>query len=359
MPAARQIRFAICCTLTVAFVWGVIWYPFRFLREAGIPPQLSSFLVYTLITALGCVLFRVELKRYWRLTPHLVLLILFNGWTNFGYTKAMTDGVVMRALLLFYLTPLWTALLGWLLLKEKLTRVGWRVVGASLAGCVAILWDPQAMLAGSWLSQPYEWMALSAGVSFALSQTFSRKAQSLPPSVKSSAIWLGTAGMGLVTSIQHGDLARIGGIDAWHWLMLLVLALVLISTSVLSQVGIAVLPANQSMTLMLSELVIAAVSAYFLAGESMQAHEWIGGLLIVGSSLFSGKMVAESKAAPALAPAGSPPQPEQVRGVSPQLLRSAKAEPAPPPSASPVQPLIRRRNIEGEATRPRESRRRR
>lgn len=355
MPTARQrqIHFAVCCTLTVAFVWGVIWYPFRYLHEAGITPQLSSFLVYTLITVMGVLLFRAELRRYWRLTPHLVLLILLNGWTNFGYMKAMTDGVVMRALLLFYLTPLWTALLSWLLLKETLTRIGWRVVGASLAGCVAILWDPQAMMSGHWLSQPYEWMALSAGVAFSLSQTISRRAQSLPPSVKSSAIWLGTASMGLLTAAQHGDLAQIAAIDGMHWLVMGMLALVLISTSVLSQVGITMLSANQSMTLMLSELVIAAVSAYFIAGELMHPHEWIGGLLIVGASLFSGKMVKTVKAAPALAPAGAPLQPEQVIGLPAE--QGASVEPV----MVSAQPLIRRRNIEGEATRPLSSRRRR
>jgi len=344
MPTARQVRFAACCTLTVAFVWGIIWYPFRFLRAAGITPQLSSFLVYSLITGSGLAFFWPVFRRHWRLSPHMLILLLAFGWTNFGYTKAMTDGVVMRALLLFYLTPLWTALLSWLLLKEKLTRIGWGVVAASLASCVAILWDPKAIQAGAWLSQPYEWMALTAGMAFSFGQTISRKAQSLPPVVKSSAIWLGTAALGFSSSYAHGDLARIADIQWPHWLVMALLAAVLISTSVISQFSLTVLTANQNMTLMLSELVIAAASAYALAGEVMRPHEWLGGALIVGASLFSGKMTQAPKAAVSLAPAGSPPQPE-----TPGVAEAA---------GTPQQPLIRRRNIEGEATRPRESRRR-
>lgn len=349
MPTASQIRFAACCTLTVAFVWGVIWYPFRFLREAGITPQLSSFLVYGMITVAGVAMFWPVFRRHWRLSPHMLILLLAFGWTNFGYTKAMTDGVVMRALLLFYLTPLWTALLSWLLLKEKLSTIGWGVVGVSLLGCSAILWDPKAIASGHWLTQPYEWMALSAGIAFSFGQTISRKAQSLPPVVKSSAIWLGTVVMGFTTACANGELGRIAQIDLVHWLVLLTLATVLISTSVISQFSLTVLTANQNMTLMLTELVIAAASAFFLAGEVMQPHEWLGGALIVGASLFSGKMTRQSKAAVSLPPAGSPPQPEM-----PCVAEAAPAKPA----AQPQQALIRRRNIEGEATRPLSSRRR-
>lgn len=352
MPTARQIRFAASCTLTVAFVWGVIWYPFRFLREAGITPQLSSFLVYSMITVAGVTLFWPVFRRHWRLSPHMLILLLAFGWTNFGYTKAMTDGVVMRALLLFYLTPLWTALLSWLLLKEKLSQIGWGVVGVSLLGCAVILWDPKAMASGQWLSQPYEWMALSAGIAFSFGQTISRKAQSLPPVVKSSAIWLGTAVMGFATASAHGELGLIADINLAHWLVLLLLAVVLISTSVISQFSLTVLTANQNMTLMLTELVIAAASAFFLAGELMQPHEWLGGALIVGASLFSGKMARQAKAAVSLAPAGCPPQPETP--CMADVLPVKEPQSAQPAAGQ----LIRRRNIEGEATRPLASRRR-
>jgi drug/metabolite transporter (DMT)-like permease len=42
--------------------------------------------------------------------------------------------------------------------------------------------------------------------------------------------------------------------------------------------------------LFLFELVVAAVSSYFLAGEAMDLGDWIGAAFIVCASLLSGKL---------------------------------------------------------------------
>ncbi|WP_438362171.1 hypothetical protein [Methyloversatilis discipulorum] len=47
--------------------------------------------------------------------------------------------------------------------------------------------------------------------------------------------------------------------------------------------------------LFLFELVVAAISSWWLAGEVMGLKEWIGGAMIIAASLFSGHL--ESPAA--------------------------------------------------------------
>jgi drug/metabolite transporter (DMT)-like permease len=42
--------------------------------------------------------------------------------------------------------------------------------------------------------------------------------------------------------------------------------------------------------LFMFELVIAAISSYFLADEAMGMREWTGALLIVSASLLSGRL---------------------------------------------------------------------
>jgi drug/metabolite transporter (DMT)-like permease len=49
------------------------------------------------------------------------------------------------------------------------------------------------------------------------------------------------------------------------------------------------------MLLFLFELVVAAISSYFLANEVMQLRDWLGALLIVSASLLSWKLYAVSK----------------------------------------------------------------
>jgi len=48
------------------------------------------------------------------------------------------------------------------------------------------------------------------------------------------------------------------------------------------------MPANRAIVILLFELVVAAVAAYFLAGETMRAQDWMGGALIVAASIASG-----------------------------------------------------------------------
>jgi drug/metabolite transporter (DMT)-like permease len=52
--------------------------------------------------------------------------------------------------------------------------------------------------------------------------------------------------------------------------------------------------ANQAIVILLLELVVGAISSYFLAGETIGLKEWIGGAMIVSASLFSAKMCRSS-----------------------------------------------------------------
>jgi len=51
--------------------------------------------------------------------PGLVLLGLAAGFTNVGFNWAVTQGDVVRVVLLFYLMPLWSVLLAWAFLGER------------------------------------------------------------------------------------------------------------------------------------------------------------------------------------------------------------------------------------------------
>lgn len=245
----------------------------------------------TLLAALlGGMLFFDVYRRQLRWHPVLPLLALLFGWCNFSYTWAVSEGMVMRVLLLFYLSPLWTAFFSRLLLHERLTRSGWLVVALSLAGCMIILYRPGLLDGAALLSQRYEWLALSGGISFALGNVLSKRARDLPVPVKSATIWVGVALMGLVALGARQQLGSLLDVSLTAALLLALLGMTLLATSIISQHGVSLLPASQTMTLMLLELVFAAISAYLLAGEAMSLQEWLGAALIGGASLLSGNM---------------------------------------------------------------------
>ena len=274
--------------LSGALVWGLIWYPYRMLQDVGVSGAMATFITYLLAMLCGAFMF----PRVWRERSTFggwaLLLILSAGWANLGYVLGMLQGEVMRVLLLFYLAPLWTILFSFWLLGERLNLYGYSVVALSLSGAIVMLWEPNLGLP---LPQNIsEWLGLSAGMGFALSNVTSRRAAHLSVEAKSFSLWLGTVSLTLPFLLWQGGVEQVAAISAQSWLMLALMGLVLCATSFAVQYGVTHLSANRAVVLFLFELVIAAISSYFLADEAMGLRDWIGALLIVSASLLSGKL---------------------------------------------------------------------
>lgn len=280
--------------LSGALVWGLIWYPYRVLQEAGISGPLATLITYLLAMLCGAFI----LPRMWREIPKLGrwgwLLVFSAGWANFGYVLAMLHGEVMRVLLLFYLAPLWTILFSYWLLGERLNRYGYLVIALSLGGAFIMLWEPRL---GVPLPQNLsEWIGLSAGMSFAFSNVVSRRAAYLSVEAKSFSLWLGAVMLTLPFLLWQGGIAgHLLTISAQTWLLLVLMGITLGATSFAVQYGVTHLSANRAMVLFLFELVIAAASSYVLVDEVLHLREWLGAALIVSASLLSGKLHVPEK----------------------------------------------------------------
>jgi len=280
--------------LSGALVWGMIWYPYRALEAAGMEGPLATLLTYTFALLAGGFM----LPRVWRELPSAggwaILLILSAGWANFGYVLAMLEGEVMRVLLLFYLAPLWTILFARWLLAERLNAYGYAVIALSLCGAAVMLWQP-----ASGLPLPHvwaEWIGLTAGMGFALSNVVSRRAAHLSLEMKSFSVWAGTLLLTLPLLLWQGKgWPQFAAIGSASWGLLALLGLTICATSYAVQYGVARVPANRAILLLLSELVVAALSSWWLAGEAMDSREWLGAFLIISASLLSGRLYPETR----------------------------------------------------------------
>ena len=293
MPSKQKIT-AVTGILSGAMVWGLVWYPFRLLEQAGISAMLSSFLTYVVALVIGLAVSgpiwrELRFAGWWG-----ALLVLAAGWTNFGYVAAIIEGEVMRVLLLFYLAPLWTVIFAHFLLGERLNRFGYLVIFLSLSGAVVMLWQPSLGLPIP--QNRAEWIGLSAGMSFALMNVIVRHTDYLSVNFKSASVWFGTVFLTGAMLLYNGNLVtQISTINFDSWWLLALIGLVMCATSFAVQFGLTHMPANQAIVLLLFELLFAAVAAYFLAGEKMGMQEYIGAILIISASLLSGKIHDETK----------------------------------------------------------------
>jgi len=275
--------------LSGALVWGLIWYPFRLLNASGMSGTATILVTYSLAMLCGMFIFKRLWKELRAASGWTLGLILSAGWSNLGYVMGMLHGEVMRVLLLFYLAPLWAIIFSYWLLGERLTRYGYFVMALSFSGAFIMLWTPQRVLP---LPQNIsEWLGLSAGMSFALSNVVSRRAFHLSITAKSYSVLFGTVLLAIPLVWWEGGFSKqLMEMNMQSWVLLVLLGIVLCGTAFAVQYGIANMVSNRAMLLFLFELVVAALSSYLLANETMHAREWIGALLIVSASLLSGKI---------------------------------------------------------------------
>jgi drug/metabolite transporter (DMT)-like permease len=272
-----------------ASVWGLVWYPMRMLAAMGLTGTAAS-----ATTSGAACLFVLLLKRRSIRTISwswlLVALGVTAGVTSIGFVWGAIHGQVMRVLLLFYLTPAWTAVFAHFILRDRLTRADAALSLLSLAGAITMLWSPA-------LGMPLpaslaEWAGLMGGMGFAMSNVLvvkiTRELPQMKSEMRTAVIFGGAAIVASLVSLfepmptppapaQFGSVA----------LIVLALGVVLAVNNMIVQIGLARVPANRASIIMLFELVVTALSSWLFAGEVPGAREWAGGACIVVACILS------------------------------------------------------------------------
>lgn len=289
-PKANQQKYyAVSALIYGALSWGLIWYPYRLLAAADVDGISASFYSYLIALVIGALLFYRRARFVRQLPASAIWLSLVAGWTNLSYVLAVIDGEVMRVMLLFYLSPVWTLLLARIWLKERWYLPQLFAIFLALVGAWLMLTD------GHWVlplpQSNADWLALSAGIGFSMTNVMTRHATHLSVAAKSMLVWSGVFLMAMVCIIFQADTQWWHASTQLSYLridgLLVLVALMLVSATLLVQYGVTKIPAIQASVLFMTELIVAAVAAYFLAHEVMSGYELAGGLLIVFAGLLS------------------------------------------------------------------------
>lgn len=282
----REKRTAILALLTGALIWGLIWFPYRVLRDAGVDGVQASTLTYSVAFVCGLLCFRHSLRDVaW--SWGLFWLALAAGGCNLGYVLATLSGEIVRVLLLFYLAPLWTVLLSHVLLGERLNRFGGCVIALSLGGAATVLWQPRIGLPVP--QDAADWLGLGAGFSFALFNVLSRYVSGIRIETKTMVSFIGVVLIGGALMLA-GISGPPGRVAPAAGLLLGLLGIVLVVVNLVVQYGLARVASNRAIVIMLLEVGFAAVSSWLLADESFGLREWVGGGMILAAGIFSAKM---------------------------------------------------------------------
>jgi drug/metabolite transporter (DMT)-like permease len=270
--------------LLAAGLWGVIWYPLRLLEAQGLPGIWITLVSYGAALTVGSFVLWRHRRAFWHRPVLLACLALAAGWANVAFFLAVLEGPVVRVMLLFYLSPVWMALLGWLLLGERLTGLALTALGLAMSGALIMLWEP----GGGW---PWprgwaDWLAASAGFFFALYNVLVRRLQELPIAVKSVAAWVGVVVLaGAAVPLVSWPLPPVGAGPLLGAVALGLLGLVVMTVT--AQYGVTHMPVHRSAVIMLFQLVAGALSSQLLADEETAPQEWLGGVLILAAAYLT------------------------------------------------------------------------
>jgi drug/metabolite transporter (DMT)-like permease len=272
---------AVVCLLLNAFIWGVSWWPFRQLNALGLHSLWATGFAFTL-SALVISFVRPGAWPALLNRPALAWLVLATGLTNAAFNWGVMIGEVVRVVLLFYLMPIWAALLARWLLAEPITGASSLRIALALSGAAIILAEP----AGG-LPRPTglaDWLGLLGGMAFAAVSVLVRRNANAPEEARALAMFIGGALVALGIALLLTLTDRIDAPPALAPLWLAgsaALALLLLVGNLALQYGAARLPSRVTALVMLSEVIFAALSSAWLAGEALDGRTLAGGLLIM------------------------------------------------------------------------------
>ncbi|MDG1472231.1 MAG: DMT family transporter [Ascidiaceihabitans sp.] len=266
-------------------IWGLFWIPLRMLGEAGFQAAWSGFSIYA-VSAL--IMLPVIVMRARSLCAGGLALLICGALTGTAlslYATSIYFTDVIRVILLFYLAPVWGTLLGLVFLGERLTWFRVLALIMGLGGLIVVLSPNGAFPRPQGIG---DWMALLSGIAWSLGSLQLYRLQRVAPIDQMIAFILGglivTALMLALGGEIMGKTPEFSDIQA-AWVLILVIGILTLPMFFLTIWPCAYLTPGRVGVLLMSEVVVAVISAAVLTDETFGLREALGTGLIVSAAL--------------------------------------------------------------------------
>ncbi|MEM8978646.1 MAG: DMT family transporter [Pseudomonadota bacterium] len=284
-PANRKLSTVHLASLAVVIggaFWGVFWVPVRAFEGLGLTGAWPGLVVY--VMALVFILpfaLRQTLSKSAFIPLAIAGLLTGTAFTFYGTAIVLTD--VLRALLFFYLTPVWGTAIGVLFLSEKLTRARVLAVLLALSGlCAVVGFGHQSAL------NLGDVFALTSGMFWAVGSYKVYKLRQTPTVHLSVAFLVGSIVVTLALVVfAQGLLGPMPDFPSWQvlWPYALLSGLFAVPMIMLTMWPASILTPGRIGILLMSEIVVGITSAALFAGEAIGPFEMLGTVLIVSAAL--------------------------------------------------------------------------
>lgn len=262
--------------------WGLYWLPLRSIEQSGIVGSWSIVLVNAcpLIILVPLIFFNLDkLKKY--LKPILFAGIMIGAAFTF-YANGLVQTSVIRATLLFYLSPIWSTIIGIIWLNERLTIARVISIIVALIGLILLLYDFRNQ--ETVMLNFGDFSSILSGLFWALGASILKKWSKLPIIPLTAIVYFSTTSLSILLAIivykaPIPSLTLIGQnfSTAFIWSVIVLLP----SFCIIFRISQILFPGRVGI-LMMSEVAVAVISAkILLPEEQMVILQWIGASAIL------------------------------------------------------------------------------
>jgi len=274
-----QARASLACAYS-GVAWGVFWIPLRGMDSVGVNGAWSTVLFYLI----PLILFSPWIFQNWRRIARcgwsLHFIGLATGVSLAFYSNAMLYTEVVRGLVLYYTTPVWSLLLARMVLGESITTPRLLAIIFGVAGVLVIFGID---LGFPWPKNIGDWMALIGALGWAIAAVLLRKDDgSRSMEICSVYFFYGVvAAIALALSPMAGEIelptwSAVVAVLPW----ILPIALIVIPGAYAAFWGAPHLNPGVVGLLMMTEISVGAITAAIWADEPLGMRELSGIALI-------------------------------------------------------------------------------
>lgn len=266
---------------------AVIMAPDALLIKVAALPDADILMWRGFLSALGFLL--IALARYGRGTlaayrrcgwTGIAVALLFS-LTTCGFVLGNQYTTAGNVLMILASSPLIAAVLSWVILKERLPRRTWLAILLCMVGISMIALDDAG--AGSWVGNAFALMtAVTLAINFTLCRT--RPGVDMSPMLVFNGLIVGSvAGIFWLS----GEAPALPAIDQLAVVILLCLVIVPCGVTLLQR-GPLYLPSAEVGLLILMEVVLGTLLAWWILAEQPAPMAMVGGTLVLGTLLAKG-----------------------------------------------------------------------
>ena len=278
-------RHALLIIFLASSFWGVLWVPMRHIEAMGLS-GLWVVVLFHFLPALAMLPLIVRTapssRRDWGRAAVAGALM---GAGFALYALGLVVASVTKTVILFYMTPIWSTVIAYFVLRERAGWGRWLAIAAALVGCALVTGVSRDELRFN----PADLLGLLSGLFWALGSVMIRRYDALNFITVSFLQYLFGGIMALLAALYFGDpIPQLNALlQAIPPAFLASVVLFLPSVLLIFRMMQYVSPGLVGI-LMLSEALVAAVSAAFWLGETLSSMQWIGVGAILTTGVFIG-----------------------------------------------------------------------